>query len=98
MFRSRFVSSSFCFCLLAAFALCLNDVAAQSSGGVIEGRVLNTRNGEYLEKARVTVEGTRLETFTDSSGQYRLTGIPAGAARVRVFYTGLVPQTRMVAV
>ena len=46
--------------------------------GTIEGRVLNTRNGEYLERARVTVEGTQIETFTDSSGHYRLSGLPPG--------------------
>src|SRR5439155_18057799 len=45
--------------------------------------------GEYLENARVTVEATSLEAFTDSAGQYRLTNVPAGAARVRVFFTGL---------
>ena len=71
---------------------------AQSATGTIEGRVLNTRNGEYLEKARVTLEGTRVETFTDSSGQYRFVGVPAGTARVRVFHTGLVAQTRSVVV
>jgi TonB-dependent receptor len=80
------------FLLLSAFAL------GQSTTGTIEGRVLNTRNGEYLEKARVTVLGTRLEVFTDATGQYRLTGVPVGEARVRVFHTGLAPQTISVSV
>jgi len=69
---------------------------AQAATGTIEGRVLNTRNGEYLERARVTVEDTQIETFTDGSGHYRLTGVPTGAARVKVFHTGLVVQTRVV--
>ena len=51
---------------------------SQPAAGTIEGRVLNTRNGEYLEKARVTVEGTRFETFTDATGVYRLNNVPAG--------------------
>jgi len=86
-------------CLFTAgCAWLLSSAAAQTATGTIEGRVLNTRNGEYLEKARITIEGTRLETFTDSSGQYRVVGVSAGAARVRVFHTGLVALTRTVTV
>ncbi|MDO8544235.1 MAG: carboxypeptidase-like regulatory domain-containing protein [Opitutaceae bacterium] len=71
--------------------------AAQAvANGTIEGRVLNLRNGEYLENARVTVEGTGLEAFTDTTGQYRLTNVPAGTARVRVFFTGLDVQSAIV--
>jgi len=36
--------------------------------GTIEGRVINATNGEYVERARLTVEGTSLETFTDAGG------------------------------
>ena len=68
--------------------------AAQPAGvGTIEGRVLNERSGEYLEGARLQVEGTTLETFTEAGGTYRMTKVPAGAARLTVFYTGLPPQT-----
>lgn len=74
-------------------------VSAQSTPtGSIEGRILNVRSGEYLERARVTVAGTLLETFTDSAGQYRLDRIPAGPAQVHVFFTGLDPTTATVAV
>ena len=60
--------------------------------------MLNPRTGEYLEKARVSVEGTTLETLTDAGGRYRLTNVPAGPARVNVFFTGLDPATENVAV
>ncbi len=81
-------------CVLSTALILLPwSVSAQISGGVIEGRVLNLRNGDYLEKARVTIEGTQLETFTDSSGQYRLVGVPVGAVQVKTFHTGLLPQT-----
>ncbi|MCX6934144.1 MAG: carboxypeptidase regulatory-like domain-containing protein, partial [Verrucomicrobia bacterium] len=64
--------------------------AATASGfGTIEGRVINATNGEYVERARLTVEGTALETFTDSGGNFRLVGVPAGTARVAAFFTGL---------
>ncbi|MBI5768785.1 MAG: carboxypeptidase regulatory-like domain-containing protein [Verrucomicrobia bacterium] len=77
-----------CMFLSARFA-----IAQPVATGTIEGRVFNPANGEYIERARVTVEGTTLEAFTDSSGQYRLTQVPAGTARVKVFFTGLDAQT-----
>ena len=66
--------------------------------GSIEGRVFNPATGEYLELARITVEGTMLEALTDASGQYRLTNVPAGPARVRAFRTGVVSQTQSITV
>ncbi|MBI4626180.1 MAG: carboxypeptidase regulatory-like domain-containing protein [Verrucomicrobia bacterium] len=66
--------------------------------GTIEGRVLKPSNGEYLERAHVTVEGTPVEAFSDTAGYYRLSNVPAGTARVRVFYTGLAAQTNPVTV
>ena len=66
--------------------------------GVIEGRVTNSRSTEYLEKARLTIEGTTLEAFTNPDGWFRLAGVPSGPAKVRVFFTGLEPVTETVAV
>lgn len=65
--------------------------------GSIEGRVLNTTNGQFINNARITVPGTPLETFSDEQGYYRLAA-PAGARSVRVFYTGLKAQVRLVQV
>jgi iron complex outermembrane receptor protein len=80
-------------CLAVAGLLLANFVSAQSAAtGSIEGRVINAGTGGYLTNARVTIEGTSKETFTDSYGQYRLTDVPAGEAKVRVFYTGLTSQ------
>ncbi len=81
------------FCSLVTVAL-----AQANSAGTIEGRILNPGNSEYLELARVTVEGTTLETFTDFTGRYRLTNVPAGLARVKVFRTGFAEQTQSVSV
>ncbi len=60
--------------------------------GTIEGRVLNARSGEYVENARIALEGSLLETFTDSDGYFRLGPVPAGTVRVRAFFTGLAPK------
>ncbi|MBL9202726.1 MAG: carboxypeptidase regulatory-like domain-containing protein, partial [Opitutaceae bacterium] len=67
--------------------------AQPTATGTLEGRVSNPSTGENLELARITVEGTGLEAFTDADGQYRLAGVPAGAVRVRAFRTGVVAQT-----
>ena len=84
--------------LLLLFVATLRAQPAGPATGLIEGRVLNAASGTYLEGARVTVEGTTLEAFTDPDGRYRLVGVPAGEVRVRVFYTGAAPQTAVVRV
>jgi len=66
--------------------------AAVAASGTISGRVINPATGAYLEGARITAEGTALETFTDADGAYRLDGVPAGDVRIRVFYTGAAPR------
>ncbi len=73
--------------------------AAETTGiGGIEGRVMNAGNGEYLENARLTIQGTALETFSRPDGFYRFGVVPAGAVTVSVFYTGLPTATDTVQV
>ncbi len=72
--------------------------AQVAATGTIEGRVFDPRRGEYLENARLTVEGTALQAFTDGIGTYRLAGVPAGTVKVRVFFTGLGTHTETVVV
>jgi TonB-dependent receptor len=65
-------------------------LAAQATG-TIEGRVTNPATGGVLENARISVLGSAQETLSDSGGFYRLDGVPAGAAQVRVFFSGFPP-------
>lgn len=87
---------------IAGFAvfcsLVTSSLAQNTSVGTIEGRISNPSASEYLELARVTVDGTPLETFTDFTGRYRLINVPAGLARVKVFRTGFAEQTQSVSV
>src|SRR3954470_12631578 len=84
---------------IAGFFGCAVSLLAQNVGtGTVEGRVFDAGRGEFLEKAHVTIEGTTQETFTDSAGQFRLNNVPAGEARVKIFFTGLQPQTNVVSV
>ena len=84
--------------LAAAIVACgIGSLSAQSSSsGTIEGRVLSPEDGKYLELALVSVEGTTLETFSDAGGRYRLSNVPTGSARVKVFRTGFAEQTQSV--
>ncbi len=84
---------------LAGLALATAALTAQSPAtGTLEGRIFDPARAGYLERARVTLEGTSLETFTDETGQYRFTNVPAGTARVKVFFTGLAPYAAAVPV
>ena len=66
--------------------------------GAIEGRVFSASSDNYLERVRVTVENSTLETLTDADGIYRLPAVPAGPARLKFFYTGFPPRTESVTV
>src|SRR5687767_10982357 len=72
---------------VALFLATLASLPAQSAAGRIEGIVRNATTGSTLNNARVVVEGTTLETFTDDAGQYRLANVPPGDVRLRVSYT-----------
>ena len=73
-------------------AVALGQSGGKPDTGVIEGRVLNVTSGNYLNNARITVEGTEIQVFTNEFGQYRITGAPVGAVTVRSSYTGFEPQ------
>ncbi len=90
-------------CRLATLAIgvlltSLTTRAQPAPTGTIEGRVFDAGRGEYLEKARLVIASSAQETFTEAGGQYRFTNVPAGVVEVRVFFTGLVPQTHAVTV
>ena len=84
--------------LASIFTLTSSASAQSTSTGTIEGRVFDAARGEYLENARVTIEGTTLEAFTEAGGLYRFAAVPAGTVSVKVFFTGLATQTKPITV
>ncbi len=76
----------------AVVALPVGRVAAAT----VEGRVLNAATGVYLNNARIVVEGSNVETYTDGNGDFRLSGLPAGDVRLRVTYAGFEPRSAVV--
>lgn len=87
-------TASFAFVWLVSFL----TLYAQSATGMIEGRVLNQASGLSLERARITIVGTSLETYTDADGYYRISDIASGTVQVKAFFTGLAPDTSTVVV
>ncbi|MBM3855623.1 MAG: hypothetical protein FJ399_21135, partial [Verrucomicrobia bacterium] len=74
-------------------------LAAQAPGtGSIEGRVFDPRRGEYVENARITLDGTGRQVFTDAAGYYTIPDVPAGTAKLAIFFTGRGTQTELVGV
>ena len=50
--------------------------------------------GNALPGAAITIEGTYIGTFTDASGNFRLTNLKPGPVSVRVSLLGYEPQTQ----
>src|SRR4051812_1138744 len=84
--------------LVAPGAFLSGARAQDAARGIIEGRVLNATNGDYLNNARVSIEGTDAETLTDRAGQFRLTGVPSGEVKLKVNYSGLASAVKTVVV
>jgi len=72
--------------------------AQTATTGTVSGRVQNSAAKLSLENARVRIEGTNREAFTDVFGEYRFPDLTAGEIKLTAFYTGLTPQTISVTV
>ncbi|MDI1247614.1 MAG: TonB-dependent receptor [Lacunisphaera sp.] len=90
--NSRTVGRLLCTLALAA-GLALPAAQAQSATGTVTGRVLNVGNDKYVPNAVVTVEGTKLETLTNSFGEFHLPNVPAGEVQLKVVSGGLDTET-----
>lgn len=66
--------------------------------GSVRGRVLNTATGEYVRNAEIRVEGAPIVAYSEDDGDFRLTGVPAGDATIKVKYAGLQEATLVVSV
>lgn len=83
---------------LVALALPAVGVAQAASTGTVTGQVSNKATGQYLLNAEVTIVGTDKSTVTTQGGRFSFEGVPAGAVKVAVKYTGLDPTEQTVTV
>ena len=73
--------------LAAAFAPLAHLHAAELPTGTIVGSIFQSATGANLERARLTVDGTLLEAFTDADGRFMLSHVPTRArAAARLLY------------
>ncbi len=80
-------------CCLLALVLVPGEAASQGSG-VVHGRVEDAVLGP-LGGALVKVEGTSLEAWTDSTGRYRLSGVPAGSQSLAMSFVAAVEKMQV---
>lgn len=69
---------------------------ATANGGQLGGRVLDPASGDYLLNAVVRVtdaDGNQRTVTTGEGGQFRMSGLASGRARVTVQYTGYASQS-----
>ncbi len=83
---------AFTACLALVLTLGTHAQTPAPATGTIEGRVKNAVSGDYLNNARVSLKGTEFVALTDESGTFRLAGVPAGAATLRVRFAGFDDQ------
>lgn len=72
--------------------------AGLQAQGTITGVVRRADANVLLERAQVSILGTRNEALTDGSGQYRLAGVPAGQHTIQVRLLGYAPVEQRVTV
>lgn len=80
-------------CALAcalAFAASATSLHAQAvaGSGTVTGRLTDAATQLSLGGARITVEGTAIETFSASNGNFALTNVPAGEQTLVISYIG----------
>lgn len=61
-----------------------SQVASSRTGAILSGAAVDSIRGGYLKGASIFISGTSLSATTDSSGRFRLTGIPAGSRFIEV--------------
>lgn len=84
--------------LLVPMRLNAAPASLAAGRGSVTGRVLNADTDQYLVGVQVKVEGSNVETSTDETGSFVLSGVPSGPAVLQFYYTGLVPATTQVQV
>lgn len=82
--------------LLAATLGWASPVLAQA--GTVRGTITDSAQGKVIEGAEVSVVGTTIRAITRSTGQYVLTGVPAGAQTIRVRMVGYLVSERAISV
>lgn len=82
--------------LSISVATCLTPIMTAAAQAELKGRVLADSAGAPVAEAEVSVVGTALRAFTDSSGRFALATIPSGRQRIVVRAVGWTVDTSVV--
>ncbi|MDQ2891122.1 MAG: SusC/RagA family TonB-linked outer membrane protein [Gemmatimonadota bacterium] len=85
----------------AALISLLGVTSARAQGarsGSVTGQVTEATSRQGIVSASVTVLGTQLGAFTDQSGHYRISSVPAGPHTLIIRRIGYVPSRQSVVV
>ena len=86
-----------CFLITVAYLLSAVALTAQSVGsGVIAGRIFNPATGQYLRNAEIRVVATGQAVTSGNEGDFRISPVAAGQAKLVVTYTGYRTATAIV--
>jgi TonB-dependent starch-binding outer membrane protein SusC len=83
--------------LVSSASVASSGLLAQQTG-VIRGRILELRTLRPLDGAQVYIPDTPFGVLTNSAGEYRIRGIPAGEVELRVEIIGHQSASRTVTV
>ena len=84
--------------LASVVALVAAPALLEGQTGAVAGEVVDASQLQPVAGAQVFVPGTEIGTLTGEDGTYRLTGVPAGRAEVRVRLLGYRSASRTVRV
>jgi TonB-dependent starch-binding outer membrane protein SusC len=74
------------------------EAAAQATTGIIVGSVTDSRTGQPLSAAQISLVGTGLGTLSGADGRFTVNNVPAGQATVRVQRIGMTTVENVVTV
>ncbi|HET7564878.1 MAG TPA: TonB-dependent receptor plug domain-containing protein, partial [Gemmatimonadaceae bacterium] len=80
--------------VVMALAARARPVAAQATGGVIEGTITDASTHAPLASAQVFVVGTRLGAMVNPDGKYHIAGVPAGSVQIQARLIGYAQVTK----
>ena len=87
--RALFSGATVVAVAVTLFVASAPGLRAQTAGGQVTGRVLDSTTGKYIEGAEVSVDGTTLKTVTERGGTFTLSSVPAGTRTIVTTYPGL---------
>src|SRR5690349_4638792 len=83
---------------LIASSLALSHPLAAQGTATVRGKVTDSDGNAPVASAQVIVNGTRLGSVTQPTGDYVITNVPSGAQTIRVVRIGYTPKESPVTV